>query len=107
MLLHFKDIFLTLSMQEKYSLEELLSLSIQPSFIESISNRLQIVYENSASEDNTCYADSRKLRAEYRTTFSRDDILTYVFRKIQDYPIYAEQLRIKMPENASVFFDDK
>lgn len=106
MLLHFDDVFLTASIQKKYCQDELLSLSIQPSFIELISNRLQIIYKSHSSEDNTCYTDSRELRADYRTTFSRDDILTYIMRGIENYPFYTEHFEIKVPENASVFFND-
>ena len=106
MRVHFDDVFVTGSIQKKYRHEELLSLPIQPSFIELISNRLQILYKSRTSEDNTCYADSRELRADYRTTFSRDDILTYIMRGIENYPFYTEHFEIKVPENASVFFND-
>lgn len=106
MLLHFKDVFMTSSMQEKYSREELHSLAIKPSFIVLLSDRMKITYKNNVSVENTCFADSRELMADYRTTFSRDDILTYIMREIENYPFYTDHFEIKVPENASVFFND-
>ncbi len=107
MLLHFKDVFMTSSMQEKYSREELHSLAIKPSFIILLSDRMKITYKNDLSVENTCFADSRELMAEYRTTFSNDDIMSYILKEIKGTSIYTEHIKIKVPENAVEFFDQE
>ncbi len=103
-MLDFKDIFLTSSTQEKYRQEEIHFLPLNPSFIALLSGHLQITYQENDTVENTCFADSKELMADYRTTFSQKDVINYILIQMEDKPISKERLQIKMPENPMEFF---
>ncbi len=66
-----------------YAIEDLYTLQLAPLFIEKIANHFKLTYvDYREAESNLCFAESNELRAEYRITFSKTDVLNNIFLQL-------------------------
>ncbi|MEC7772113.1 MAG: hypothetical protein VX798_13075 [Bacteroidota bacterium] len=73
------EIFIEKSSQSFYSKDELMTLEIKKEFIQRLARYYNIIYISNSSKENTlCYANSSSVRFEYRSTFTKKDIIVYL-----------------------------
>ncbi|MBO0340260.1 hypothetical protein [Flagellimonas profundi] len=73
------EIFIEKSSQSFYSKDELMTLEIKKEFIQRLARYYNISYISNSSKENTlCYANSSSVRFEYRSNFTKKDIIVYL-----------------------------
>lgn len=86
------EIFVPLINKNIYSAEELAALDLQPDFIRIMAADFNLIYvEKAADESNLCFAENREVRPEYRTTFSKADIVEIIFSQLTVEAVNMEQ----------------
>ena len=89
------DIFVKRDDRSLYSIQELVNLDIKADFVERLSQHFQIPYRpNRTKEHNLCYANSPRIRFEYKTTFSEADIINHLYHTLNQkkYHIDMEEI---------------
>ncbi|WP_421801254.1 hypothetical protein [Flagellimonas sp.] len=85
------EIFIKKSSQSIYSKDELITLDIKKEFIQRLAQYYDISYlSNSTRENDLCYADSSSLRFEYRSTFTKKDIIVYLRSTLKQDTFHIE-----------------
>ena len=94
------EIFIALPGKHIYSESELLSLKLKPSFIKKMASLFNLTYmDDSMAESNLCFAESKEMRPEYRTTFSKADLLKNIFSQSSGESVNVEQDEVVFGEN--------
>lgn len=88
-----------------YTKEELFALRMHKNFIADIASRLDLAYtKGDESEGNLCLANSKEVQPEYRSTFSKIDILYYCSALLPDEVINTEMYELSLPVDAPAFW---
>lgn len=86
------EIFIPLSDKTTYSLRELSALNLQSDFIKRMAAEFDLIYADDAvDESNLCFAESKEVRPEYRTTFRKVDVIEYIFTRFSTPTVNMEQ----------------
>ena len=74
-----REIFISQPNKHIYRKPELHTLKINLDFIKAMANQLNLSFlENEVLESNTCFANNSEVRPEFRTTFNKMDLISYV-----------------------------
>ena len=78
------EIFGNTANQSMYSRDELLSLDVKMEFVKRLAQFYDIPYmSDDNDEHNLCFANSSAVRFEYKSTFSKKDIITYLLSTLK------------------------
>ena len=78
------EIFGNTANRSMYSRDELLSLDIKMEFVKRLAQFYDIPYMSDGNnEHNLCFANSGAVRFEYKSTFSKKDIITYLLSTLK------------------------
>ncbi|WP_268224469.1 hypothetical protein [Sinomicrobium oceani] len=78
------EIFGNTTNRSMYSRDELLSLDVKMEFVKRLARYYAIPYlPDGNDEHNLCYANSSTVRFEYRSTFSKRDVITYLLSTLK------------------------
>lgn len=101
-----QEIFIAEAEQSVYRKKDLFKLKIKPDFSNVLAARLNLRYlENDSAESNLCFANKKEVRAEFRTTFNKMDIIHYVSSFITKVTVDLGKVEIPLPENAAAFWN--
>lgn len=105
MVIKLQDIFIANPNKRLYSKEDLIRLKIRPDFIEKLSLQLELSYvENSPLEENVCLSNSIEVRPEYRTVYTKVDVIHYVCGQISIAYFELKKVEISFPMTMANFF---
>tara|TARA_R110002012_G_scaffold298431_1_gene496871 strand:- start:44680 stop:44985 length:306 start_codon:yes stop_codon:yes gene_type:complete len=78
------EIFGNTANRSMYSRDELLSLDVKMEFVQRLAQYYEIPYMSDGNnEHNLCFANSGAVRFEYKSTFSKKDIITYLLSTLK------------------------
>jgi 5-formyltetrahydrofolate cyclo-ligase len=98
------EIFQAPNGSQQLTMTQLFELNFQPAFIEMLTKQLGLPFVDSPEEGNVCYAESRALRADYRSTFSRADVLDIIRPQLWQQRIDLQQQKVVVPDHQDSFF---
>lgn len=105
MKLKLQDIFIVPSNQRRYTKQELFGLKISSQFIDDMEAWLGLSYwESHPPEGNLCFANTRDVRAEFRTVFSKTDIIYLISAVLQKDHFDVELDAFFFPTQATSFW---
>ncbi|MCB0835659.1 MAG: hypothetical protein KDD63_00920 [Bacteroidetes bacterium] len=96
------DIFILPESKIEFTWKELLSLPLNMKGISSIQSQLNLVYQR--DRENTCLANSSEVRHEFRTSFTKSELITYIFSLASKNTINTHQTEIFFPNNSDDFW---
>lgn len=83
---------------------ELRNLKLQPHFLQQISELFRLTYkEGSIQSNDVCFANSSDVRADYRNTFFKEDVLEIVLLQIRGR-VNLENDKVYFPKSPQDFF---
>ncbi len=78
------EIFGNTTNRSMYSRDELLSLDVKMEFVKRLAQYYDIPYLPDGNDAyNLCYANSSTVRFEYKSTFSKRDVITYLLSTLK------------------------
>lgn len=78
------EIFGNTTNRSRYSRDELLSLDVKMEFVQRLAQYYEIPYMSDGNDEhNLCFANSGAVRFEYKSTFSKKDIITYLLSTLK------------------------
>jgi hypothetical protein len=105
MVLPLREIFIPESGRWVYPKAKLPELELHEAFIGNMIGRLGIFYKgNSGTESNVCFANSRDLRPEFRTSFRKTDVIYYLSAFLPGSDVNLESDEVPFPENVAAFW---
>lgn len=105
MVIPLREIFIPEPNRWVYPKAMLPALGLHDAFIADITGQLGLMYgESSGNKSNVCFANSRDLRPEYRTTFEKADLAHYICAFLPGEDANLESDEIPFPENAAAFW---
>ena len=106
MTLSLQEIFIAHSKNHIYKKQDLSSLKVSPSFLNNMAEQLNLNYlEGDPLDGNICFANNSEVRPEFRTNFSKLDIVCYVSSFLTKTTFSLENEKIPFPKNAAAFWD--
>lgn len=106
MSIQLQDIFTTLSNKQQYTLPELFTLKLSPSFIQLMSIKLDLAYVGEEEQEgNLCFANHSAMRPEFRLSFSKMDIIHYIKALIPKDYIEIKADKIPFPTSDLKFWE--
>ena len=101
-----EKIFLAQLKKQNYNKQDLFTLQINPDMLKIMATQLNLNFRESDSiESNLCFANHSEVRAEFRTTFNKMDIIRYASSFIIKDTFYLENEEVPLPENALKFWE--
>ena len=105
MRLTLQRIFIAQPDKRLYSKQELFDLKLHADFLNEMADRLELNYDESESTaSSVCFANSKEVRPEFRTIFSRKDIIQYVVACLKKNCFELDSDEIPFPMNVSAFW---
>ncbi len=87
------------------------NLPINPAIVQNIEQRTGLRYQNRMSGGEVCFAHlNAELRNEYKQTFTKQDILDYVYHQLNSQKLTKEtkdisDIFLSYPRNADEFWE--
>ena len=107
-MLKLSDIFVPLPRKRTYTREALLDLPLQPTFILAMAEKHNLNFRESApSEPNLCFLESPELRPEYKSAFSKADVVAYIFAVLSRPEVHMDSDQVPFPASALGFWMDR
>lgn len=78
-----RDIFCLPKGKEWFTRSELLTFDLNPDFVVRLCKHLKLDLDETAAATNVCFANSPEVRADFRTTFNKLDIINFI---VGEYP---------------------
>lgn len=101
----FDEVFVPLTNKNVYSVPELAELRLQPAFIKTIVDQLQISYvESDVTQSNLCFAGHQDVQPAYRHAFSKRDVLKIVLPQISEATVQLNKQKVQIPDTIEAFF---
>ena len=106
MILKLSELFLLKTNQQFYTKKELCMLKLNTNFIKNLENLLKLTYvENTISKGNLCYANNSEVQPEFRTIFTKKDIVFYISTVLNKSTFEVKKDKIQLPTNVVNFFE--
>ena len=87
-----------------FTSRELFSLKLSADFIDHLCERLKLDFDETTANGNVCFADSREVRADFRTSFNKLDIINFIAREHPERKTYFSTTEFSLPEDALSFW---
>lgn len=101
-----QSIFISHPGKQRYTKQEALALGLQVDFLQEMTVRLDLGFENiSPPESSVCFANSMDVRPELRTTFTENDMVTYVSAFLTKDCYELDTFEIPFPANSLEFWE--
>ena len=98
MILNFNELFIFKSDKKVYSKQELITLKLSPNFIKQMEGLLNLSYlENTNTKGNLCFANNSDVLSEFRTVFTKMDIIFYISATLNKVIFKIEKDKIQFP----------
>lgn len=106
MIIKIKDIFTPKKDKRLYTKEELFDLKLGNGFINAMATSLNLNYlESNTYQSNLCFANNRGLRPEFRTVFTKTDVIYYVNAVLQKDYFDIKSDQVPFPNNDTIFWE--
>ena len=106
MTLSLQEIFIAHSNKHMYKKQDLFSLKVSPAFLNNMGEQLNLNYlEGDSLDGNICFANNSDVRPEFRTNFSKLDIVRYVSSFLTKTTFSLEKEKIPFPKNSAAFWN--
>lgn len=105
MILKLSELFIIKSNKQFYTKQELFTLKLSSNFINKMEAILNLTYlENSTSKGNLCFASNSDVQPEFKTFFTKMDLLLYINATLNNDNFDIKTDTIQLPINAVDFW---
>lgn len=101
------EVMEAVEMKPTLARKALTNLRFRQDFIQGIAEMLELPFiETPSPEGNVCYAGDINLRPEYRTSFSKSELLDLVLCQVIDDQVNLKEVEVLFPDNLKDFFSN-
>jgi hypothetical protein len=90
--------------KKAFTRAEMLEFELKEDFINTLCDQLKLDFDEIASESNVCLANSREVRAEFRTSFNKSDIINLIAVKHPERKKFFRDTEVLIPGDAISFW---
>jgi len=105
MILKLSEIFISESKKQLYTKQELFMLKLSRNIIKKIEDLLNISYlKTTIFKGNLCFENNSEVKPEFRTVFTRTDVIFYVNALLNKAILNIETDTIQLPNSSASFW---
>lgn len=106
MILKLSELFIPDSKKQVYTKQELFMLKLNSNFIKNMEDLLHISYlKTTTFKVNLCFENNNEVQPEFRTVFTKTDIIFYVNTFLNKDILNIETDTIQLPHSKTNFWE--